>query len=74
MATMGDHMELSLLYKNLIVKFHLRVRQNSFLLFFELEVAQCFYVSRSLFPDFGYSKLKCAWYMKINFLNLNTKH
>ena len=42
-------------------------------MFFELEVAKCFYVSRNLFLDFGYSKLKCVfaiiwsytWYMKI---------
>ena len=56
-----------------IVILPLRVKQNSFILFFELEVAKCFYVSRGLFPDFGYSKLKCVfaiiwsypWYMRI---------
>ena len=30
----------------------LRVKQNSFVLFFELVVAKCFYVSKNLFPDF----------------------
>ena len=40
----------------------LRVKQNSFnILFFELEVAKFFYVGRSLFPVFGYSKLKCVF-------------
>ena len=38
----------------------LRVKQNSFVLFFEL-VAKSFYVSRNLFPDFGYAKLKCVF-------------
>ena len=55
-ATMDDHME-----QFGIVILPLRVTQNSFILFFELEVAKCFYVSRSLFPDFGYSKLKCVF-------------
>ena len=45
----------------LVVILPLRVKQNSFILFFELEVAKCFYVSRSLFPGFGYSKLKCVF-------------
>ena len=44
-----------------IVILPLRVKQNSFTLFFELEVAKCFYVSKSLFPGFGYSKLKCVF-------------
>ena len=35
-----------------IVILPLKVKQNSFILFFELEVAKCFYVSSSLFPDF----------------------
>ena len=43
-----------------IVILPLRVKQNSFTLFFELEVAKCFYVGKSLFPGFGYSKLKCV--------------
>ena len=30
----------------------LRVEQNSFVLFFSLVVAECFYVSRNVFPDF----------------------
>ena len=36
-------------------------------------VAKCFYLSRNLFPSFGYGKLKCVfaviwpytWYMKV---------
>ena len=36
-----------------IVKISLREKQNSFTSFFELEVAKCFYVSRSLFLGFG---------------------
>ena len=69
MATMDDQFYI----KIYIVILSLRVKQNSFILFFELEVAKCCYVSRSLFPDFGYSKLKgvfaiiwsYTWYMKI---------
>ena len=57
MATMDDQFYI----KIYIVILSLRVKQNSFILFFELEVAKCFYVSRSLFPDFGYSKLKCVF-------------
>ena len=44
-----------------IVKLPLRVKQNSLILFIELEVAKCFYVSKSLFPGFGYRKLKCVF-------------
>ena len=40
-----------------IVILPLRVKQNSFILLFELEVGKFFYVSRSLFPDIGYSNL-----------------
>ena len=57
MATMDDQFYI----KIYVVILSLRVKQNSFILFFELEVAKCFYVSRSLFPDFGYSKLKCVF-------------
>ena len=41
------------------------------LYFFELMVAKCFYLSRNVFPSFGYGKRKCVfaviwpytWYM-----------
>ena len=36
----------------------LGVNQNLLLLFFELMVAKCFYLSRNLFPGFGYGKPK----------------
>ena len=32
----------------------LRVKKNSLVFFFELMVAKCFYLSRNLFPSFGY--------------------
>ena len=35
----------------------LRVNYNSLTFFFELMVAKCFYLSRNLFPSFGYGKL-----------------
>ena len=54
-------MEINFYIKIYIVILPLRGKQNSFILFFELEVAKCFYFSRSLFPDFGYRKLKCVF-------------
>ena len=36
----------------------LRVNYNSLIFFSELMVAKCFYLSRNLFPSFGYGKLK----------------
>ena len=35
----------------------LGVNQNSLVLFFELMVAKCFYLSRNLFPSFGYANI-----------------
>ena len=35
--------------------------ENSFVLILELVVAECFCVSRNLFPDFGYDKIKCVF-------------
>ena len=32
--------------------------QNEIVMFLELVAAECFYVCRDLFPDFGYGKLK----------------
>ena len=58
-----------------IVKLPLRVKQNSLISFFELEVAKCFYVSKSLFPGFGYGKLKCVFaIIKSNYLILHVIH
>ena len=37
------------------------LKQNDIVMFFELVAAECFYVSRDLFPDFGYGKLKCVF-------------
>ena len=45
---------------NLLSLLILGVNQNLFLLFFELMVAKCFYLSWNLFPGFGYGKPKCV--------------
>ena len=53
----------------------LGVNQNLLVLFIELMVAKCFYLSGNLFPGFGYGKPKrvftiiCSytWYMKLRF-------
>ena len=61
MATMEIIWNCHFYIKIYIVILPLRVEQNSFILFFELEVAKCFHVIRSLFPAFGYSKLNEKW-------------
>ena len=44
----------------------LRVNQNLLVFFFELMAATCFYLSRNLFPSFGYGKLIIDLPMQVN--------
>ena len=56
MATMEDCVKLLIYVKQLryFALLTLGVNQNVFVLFFELMVAKCFYLSGDLFPGFGF--------------------